>query len=362
MKDSFFEWLDRVHLKIYKTVTKIAYLALVRKRSNQGQTLTTEEKKRVKNYWRQYGFTHVPMQEYKWYKKQGLEVTGRIIPDVIWHSIIEPHFNSYIMEKGFEDKNYFETIIGKENSPSTLIHCVNGQLLDKNYMGIDLETTIQAISAYKSVICKPSVDTGGGRGIIFINAGEIDCKKFKEIESLYNGNFIVQKIVHQHPFFAAFNPSALNTMRIMTLLFEGKVHFLSGFLRVGAEGSRVDNVSNGGRYIQIMKDGTLGNRAISEDLRNHDLVFTDRNVEQREIIPNWDRIWETIERAQYKLPHFRLINWDVALSEDGVPIIIEYNLMDSSSYFHQVNCGPIFGELTEKVLSEVFSDKKRQAK
>ena len=67
MKDSFFEWLDRVHLKIYKTVTKIAYLALVRKRSNQGQTLTTEEKKRVKNYWRQYGFTHVPMQEYKWY-------------------------------------------------------------------------------------------------------------------------------------------------------------------------------------------------------------------------------------------------------------------------------------------------------
>ena len=23
MKDSFFEWLDRVHLKIYKTVTKI---------------------------------------------------------------------------------------------------------------------------------------------------------------------------------------------------------------------------------------------------------------------------------------------------------------------------------------------------
>ena len=355
MKDAFLEWLDKAHLKIYKVVTKVTYLVLVNKRAKNGSPLTSEERKRVKQYWKKFGMKRVPLQEYKWYKKQGLEISGAIIPDVLWHSEIEPYFNSYKMKNGFEDKNYFETIIGRMNSPHTIIHCINGQLLDENYRAINLNAVGDILTKLETVICKPSIESGGGRGITFIRGKEIDVGKVKEITESYHGNYVIQELVQQHPFFAEFNPTALNTMRIMTLLFKGKVYFLSGFLRVGAKGSRLDNVSGGGSYIQIMRDGVLGHRAISENLKSHDLVFVYRKTEHTEKIPYWDEIWKAVVEAQYKLPHFRLINWDVALSKDGTPIIIEYNLMDSSSYFHQVNCGPIFGNITDDVLCEVFS-------
>lgn len=360
MKDTFLKKLDEIHLKIYKMVTKVTYWVLVRKRTKHGSDLTKDEKKNIRIFWKKYGINHVPLQEYKWYKKQGLKISEKIIPDILWHSEIEPYFNSYVMEKGFEDKNYFETIIGKENAPTTIVRCINGLLLDNDYRKLNEKDIINILTSKKSVICKPSIDSGGGRGITFLNGESIDTIKINKIIEDYHGNFIVQELVNQHPFFSKFNETALNTMRIVTLLFEGNVYYLSGFLKVGAKGSRLDNVSGGGSYIQIYKNGTLGNKSISENLENHDLVFSNRNVIENEKIPCWDRIWRTVEEMQYKLPHFRLINWDVALSKEGIPIIIEYNLMDSSSYFHQVNCGPIFGDLTDDVLREVFINKRKR--
>ena len=48
------------------------------------------------------------------------------------------------------------------------------------------------------------------------------------------------------------------------------------------------------------------------------------------------------------------MSWDIAIDEDGNPVLIEANMRKGSVNFHQFNNGPLFGELTERVLNEIF--------
>ena len=75
-------------------------------------------------------------------------------------------------------------------------------------------------------------------------------------------------------------------------------------------------------------------------------------------IPSYDKVVELVQKAHYYAAHFRLISWDVAINEDGEPVLIEANMRNGSINFHQFNNGPLFGELTDAVLSEVFRKKR----
>lgn len=224
--------------------------------------LSREEKSKINQYWKDnYGKT-VPLYEYAWYKSQGVDPDPRLIPDVIWHSVIEPAFTNLQMEKGFCDKNYFDTIIGSENSPETVCRCINSQLLNGNYEALDIEMACHILQQEKEVVCKPSIDSGGGRGIVFLSGEEITSDKLQSLIKDYAGNFIMQRIVKQHAFMNQLNANSLNTMRITTFLYQGKVHPLYGAVRVGGTQSRVDNYSSGGYYIQLTKDGKLVDYAL----------------------------------------------------------------------------------------------------
>ena len=52
----------------------------------------------------------------------------------------------------------------------------------------------------------------------------------------------------------------------------------------------------------------------------------------------------------------RLISWDLAIDENAQPLLIEGNLTFGELDFHQMCNGPIFGDLTEEVLKDVFAN------
>lgn len=357
MKDFFFSWLDKVHLGVYKFVTYFTYFILTKRRLKEKIKLTKKETEDIKKFWGKYHIKcKFPMHEYRWYKAHGVDVSPYIIPDTIWHVYIEPYFNSFLMEKGFDDKNYFERILGKENTPHVVLRCIDNELLDEDYKNISSEKAEKIIGGgYRPLICKPSINTGGGRGICFIDENE--KPEIKQLIKQYNGNFVVQGLIKQHEFFSQFNSTSLNTLRIVTVIFEGRLHYLSGFLRVGANGERLDNVSKGGLFIPVFGDGRLSKSAWAENLETHDLERKEiklLNEADKLQIPYWDKVLKLLEEKAFILSHFKLINWDVCINYNGDPIIIEYNLMDSSPYFHQLNIGPIFGKITDEVLSAVF--------
>lgn len=99
---------------------------------------------------------------------------------------------------------------------------------------------------------------------------------------------------------------------------------------------------------------------IREKTHTHDLLI--HKIDKYEevslngvSIPNWQEVTKLVTESHYKLPHFKIINWDIAIRDDAKPIIIEWNLIDASVSFHQLYAGPIFGKMTEEVLKEVFS-------
>lgn len=72
------------------------------------------------------------------------------------------------------------------------------------------------------------------------------------------------------------------------------------------------------------------------------------------MIPNFEKVIQMVETCHEKMGNFRLVSWDIAIGEDGEPILIEANLRNGECEFHQYNNGPLFGKLTEQVLDEVF--------
>lgn len=122
---------------------------------------------------------------------------------------------------------------------------------------------------------------------------------------------------------------------------------------MGVDGKCVDNVSAGGIACGIREDGRCKNEAYAYygercDRHPNGSKFSDC------IIPSYDRVKELVYREQAKMAHFRLISWDIAVSKDGEPILVEVNLGSGGMRIHQFNNGPLFGELTEEVLKEVF--------
>ena len=243
MKDKFFEKIKQIYVNIYKKVTKITYIYKTSARIKNFPKLKSKEKKQINEFWKKEYGQSISTREYKWYKEKIGYVDEKIIPDVIWHSEIEPYFSNMTCLSGFVDKNYFDLIIGKENTPETIIRCIDNQLLDENYQPINFNNILKNDNEF---ICKPSLDSGGGRNIIFIKSTDFNIKTLQKLSKKYKGNFLIQKLIIQNEFFKKFNENSLNTMRIVTFLYKNKVHFLSSFLRIGAKTSRLDNVSGGG--------------------------------------------------------------------------------------------------------------------
>lgn len=151
------------------------------------------------------------------------------------------------------------------------------------------------------------------------------------------------------------NPTSLNTIRVISLFFKGKIHILSSVLRIGTSGSRVDNASAGGIVVGIDNKGCLKEYAYGSKKRvvykNHPdsgIIFKGYEV------PKFEDIIKIIERESINYPHFRLISWDFAINENGDVIFIEFNLKNGQLDIHQLTNGPLFGDLTDEVLEEVF--------
>lgn len=356
LKDRFFQRLIKVYKFIYRIIVNVTYIVITKKKLGTKKRISKFQKLEIKKYWKPYK-RFISDWEYYWYKMKGVPFDVRLIPDTVWHTDIEPYYNNLTMIKGFQDKNYYETIIGKENSPETICRCINGQLLNCDYQPISIKEVKDIIKKEGEAICKPSIESGGGRGVSFISSAELEEKKLMGLKKHFKGNFVIQKIITQHDFLNYFNPCSVNTIRILSFLRNGEVFILSSFLRIGGSDSRLDNISSGGYFIQIKNDGRMGKKIMGEDIKSHDLIeksvdfkfdFFEKNF------PCWDEIISIVKKNHYKLAHFGIVNWDIALTKDSVPIVVEYNVIDASVSFHQIFTGPIFGDSTEEILWEVF--------
>lgn len=347
--EDIFSNLRRAHMK--KLVRKL------KKSQTQSDVLTSEMKKEAKAFWSNYRC--VPLMYHNFYTEKYGEFYKEYIPDEIYYNDIQPYFNNYRLAKALDNKCYYHKMFPSIAQPKLVAYRLNGfWYVDDTYCPKGAKEAYEAVAKEDEVFIKRATDSGGGHGVKYLKCEGLTEEKFlKEIEQ-FRGDIAIQRGIKQHEVLARINPSSVNTIRIITLLMKDETLILSAILRMGVDGAKVDNSSSGGMTIGISKDGKLkktacvGKRRFVEQHPNSGVVFDGYQL------PSFPEAVELVKKASRMVPHFRMVAWDVSILEDKTPVLIEANLYDGQLDSHQIHNGPLFGENTEKVLNEVFKNKK----
>ena len=308
--------------------------------------LPKEYRDEIINYYSALGYKKIDLGWHQYIFSQTGKMDVRFIPENLYHIIIEPQYTRTRTE--WEDKAYMEKFLPGVKFPDTIVRNVNGYFIDNQDKIITIDQAIDAMEQNDSMIIKPTIETGSGRGVelIFGNQNKDDILK------KYNKNYIVQKQLKQSKKYAQFNESSVNTEKIISFLFKGEVYILTSMLRVGAEGSITDTASTGEGYtVGINEDGRLNE--VGYSIFGKKLVTTSKGVAFSSIVLDQHlRIVETIKDAHKKLLYFGIISWDFAVDENEEIILIEYNLNYPDVLIYQMNNGALFGDMTDTVLKE----------
>ncbi len=233
------------------------------------------------------------------------------------------------------DKSLFEWICAKYNipTPRTIGVLCEGMICLENNQIVKFCDFVRDLPPNTSYFIK---DESGicGRGAFSIDKMKLGVYvnnalvSNEELPSCFHTDkkMIVQERVIQHPTMSTIYPHSLNTIRVVSVVHNDSVIILGSLLRLGANGSIVDNWASGGVAVGINNDGTLmqwgfykpGYGTKIDRHPDTGIVFNGYKL------PGWNDVIELVKSCHKKLSVISTVGWDVAIIEKG-PIIIEGN-------------------------------------
>lgn len=330
------------------------------KKLSNAMALTSQEKAEIDAFWDRYlsGSLKESFVDYRFYEfyktvKKAGERLCDYIPDNFYEAFIDEYFTDPQHTRPFDDKNLYDVYFHDVHQPKTIFRKIRDSYLDANYRIITQEDAIEAALGAEEVILKVGKYSCAGKGVKFWNKSINDKHEIIDFCD-DSANVTCQEVIKQHAELSRLNPSSINTVRVLTLFFDNQVHVLSSVLRMGVNGSRVDNASSGGIVCGIHENGQLKGEAFDTS-GNRYLKHPQGTNFESVTIPNFSYFIDlSISLAERFSSMSRLISWDFAVGESGEPILIEFNISHGQLDFHQLCNGPIFGDLTEEVLKDVF--------
>lgn len=317
-------------------------------RTNGSKKLTNDQKQDIKEYYAGFHLHNISSLWHRFYFSCNGQFSVEYIPEDLFYVEIEPNLNRPIFVDVLADKNLLDTLFPKVAQPQTIFKNINGFYYHKNEL-VSEEFVQKLCETDFEMVIKPTIDTGGGKNVVVFKClNGITNWKGYSLMGLFNDfkkDYIVQRLVRQHPKMKMLNGTSLNTFRIMSYLTENRVDILSVIVRMGKEGFRTDNSSVGGLSCGVKLDGTL-NRVGYQNNTGNSFTTTEKGVKFEEIkLPFMEQINNTVIDLHKSVPYFRLISWDLAIDVDGKVILIEYNIKGQDINFHQLNNGPVLKNL-----------------
>lgn len=280
---------------------------------------------------------------------------ARYMPDSLYYAYIEPFYNDWEKAVHIDHKGYYRLMFPRANQPELLAYRMNGYWYDKEGNLISVMEAIRFCRSVRTCFVKQATESEGGHGVTFIDHTIEDDSKLIQVFDNTHFDLVVQADLIQCKTLSAINESSVNTIRLYTLLKrDGTVKLYSVILRMGINGSKVDNASSGGITVGVEADGRLKQYAYNAKGVRFDKHPTSGVHFNQYVIPNFEKVKALVMKQALDFPHFRIVSWDVAIDNNDEPVIIEANLRFGEIDFHQLNNGPLFGDDTEEILKEVF--------
>lgn len=318
--------------------------------------LTKEQKNEVQEFYKSMIGRKVDLYSHEYFYSRTGVFTKEYVPTNLYHCELLPKANKRNLSPAYGDKNICDILFPDEKQPKTILKNMNGYFYYEG-KAVSREDAIRLCSDLENVIVKPT-KLSEGKGIKRINikngivdkTGESVAKLFED----YSKDFQIQECIQQHERMAALNPSSVNTMRILSYRSEMEILIIYSVVRIGRLGSDVDNQCAGGISTIITKDGKLGSKAFG-GFSTDNIVKTDTGVVLDGYqLPSYGKAIDMIKRLHLKLPFFDIVGWDIAIGQDGEPILIEFNTNPGLS--QSAFCSGM-GEYTERIIRELWPKK-----
>lgn len=232
--------------------------------------------------------------------------------------------------------------------PVAVASIENGVCHDLQGNEMESDVLLSEFGHDEKIFCKPD-DGQGGYGIVVFQRrdnGLYNRTSQQFVSSLSEGlerhiTYVVQKQIFQTDYLDKIFPGAVNTLRVVTKAFKGKLTMACCILRMGRGHNDVDNSAQGGMSVNInLQTGKFDDRAITEHTnesfdRHPDTGF----VFQGNGIPDWQNVKTQILDMAAKFVELPLVGWDFALTPKGV-IVVEMNIGAGLDHM-QLSAGPM---------------------
>jgi hypothetical protein len=332
------------------------------------------DKKMLKEYIKKWSVFKHPFstEQFKIYSLSSGINSANFIPDNIFFWFIEPTLNRLKTNFAYSDKNSYERFYPNECFPKGILRCINNSYYDHNFnliRSLTRDSLNMLLMDYQEIIYKPSLDSRGGRNIQLFKRtnGDFTSKSGDKLSVEYlnkisNSDFIIQEKIKPHPFYVRFNPSSLNTLRLMTYrsVKTEKIEVVFGILRIGPKGSLVDNLHSGGTAVGISSSGVVNSFGLDADANIIYRPHSNPDIKLGDIGPafGYDKMVEAVSRVASQVFNFRLISFDICIDSSGTPRIIELNIGNQGSAFLQACNGPLLGDFTDEIIEYCLNNKK----
>lgn len=301
------------------------------------------------DYFKQYGFK-VSSAFPEIYKRCNGIVSDKYIPASLYFYYISPYLVNMNLSMAYVDKNMYFRHFPDVRQPKTIFHNMSGRFYTAEIQEVTFDEAVDTLSRTERFIFKPAIESGRGRDVKMVMGGKI---QIASILDDYESNYIIQEVVKQHPEMSKLNPTSLNTCRLYTYRRVGTSEYmlLGAAVRFGGKGAYRDNACTGGGFCKINDDGSVEDAIHNYRRFGWGSLKVEKGLEGLRI-PNYDKVLEIALRLHKTIPYMDLIGWDIAVDEEGEPVLIELNQYPDCEFLQIFN-GPMFGEYTDELLERI---------
>ena len=174
----------------------------------------------------------------------------------------------------------------------------------------------------RKILMKPLLEASG-QGIYKpdVSSDDMALKLFDKLKS--DGvDYLAEEIFLQTGSLHEANPACLNTVRTFTLNDGTNIYLMCAGVRIGGGKDIVDNIHLGGMVCELDKETGvvvgLGYNLLVQRFIHHPVTG---KILLGLVVPQWNRVLETMKKAAKINPHIGHSAWDVAISETDITLI-----------------------------------------